>query len=254
MTEATRAKKRIQITAEEDGVSTLTLGNSKVEVSADGKIVTLYTNDSFIFTNDPTKAVVSAEAAIISKDFNTVVLSGVTIQAADGRLIINASGSTLINKPAPANDTSVAALMAGSKMADGSIFAGLTADGKQQIFAMPTDLDVTMTFNDAAKAVKKLNNNKALGHDDWQIPSLKNVRVLYKNQNEGALKGTFNTSGNKGSGSGYPVWYWSSTEHRVFSSYVRDVRFSVGNEDWDHKDYRRLSCRPVRLVAAPSPG
>src|ERR1700674_1093403 len=79
----------------------------------------------------------------------------------------------------------------GAKMPDGSLFAGLTTDGKQQIYAMPTDLDVTMTFNDAAKRVEKLNADKFLGHDDWQIPSLDNLRVFYKNQNEGALKGTF---------------------------------------------------------------
>ncbi len=157
-------------------------------------------------------------------------------------------------KVLPANDDKIKdALEAGARMADGSIFAGLTADGKQQIFAMPTDHDVTMTFNDAAKAVKKLNSQKALGHDDWQIPSLENVRVLYKNQNEGALKGTFNTSGNKGSGSGFPGWYWSSTEGFFSGSYyVHNVRFSDGNEAWNRKDNDRLSCRPVRLVAAPS--
>ena len=83
---------------------------------------------------------------------------------------------------------------AGQKMADGSIFVGLTADGKQQIFAMPTDLGVTMTFNAAAKTVEKLNADKAFGHNDWQIGSLDVMRVLQKNQNEGSLKGTFKTA------------------------------------------------------------
>ena len=139
----------------------------------------------------------------------------------------------------------------GGVMADSSIFAGLTADGKQQIYAMPTDLDVTMTFNDAAKRVEKLNADKFLGHDDWQIPSLENLRVLYRNKNENALKGTFNTT-NKGSGSDCPDWYWSSTENRDNSSYVRGVRFSDGGEFWFHKDSGILSCRPVRLVEASS--
>src|ERR1035437_7553017 len=126
------------------------------------------------------------------------------------------------------NDTAIAAAKEapelGQKMKDGSVYAGLTADGKQQIYAMPTDLDVTMTFNDAAKAVKKLNSQKSLGHDDWQIPALENVRVLQKNQNESALKGTFKTAAS--SGSDCPVWYWSSTENRDGSSGVRIVRFS----------------------------
>jgi len=137
----------------------------------------------------------------------------------------------------------------GTKMADGSIFAGLTADGKQQIYAMPTDLDSTMTFNDAVKVVKKLNADKYLGRDDWQIPSLETLCVLQKNRNEGSLKGNFITSGN---GPGSPYWYWSSTEHRDKSALVNSVRFSDGVEGWIPKDIVSLSCRPVRLVAAPA--
>jgi hypothetical protein len=151
------------------------------------------------------------------------------------------------------NDTSAHALMAGQKMADGSVFAGLTADGKQQIYAMPTDLDVTMTFNDAAKCVEQLNADKALGHDDWQIGSLKVMHVLQKNRNKGALKGTFNTSGNKVSGSGSPGWYLSSMENSDLSSSVLDVRFSDGLEFSIRKEYFSLSCRPVRLVACKAP-
>ena len=143
------------------------------------------------------------------------------------------------------------ALEPGTKIADGSIFAGLTVDGKQQIYAMPTDLDVTLTFNDAAKRVTKLNADKSLGHDDWQIPSLENLHVLQKNQNEGALKGTFIKEAGKGSD--FPQWYWSCTEFRDYSSFVLNVRFSDGYEDWHHKDSGRLSCRPVRLVPVTAP-
>ena len=101
---------------------------------------------------------------------------------------------------------------AGTDMEDGSVFAGVTKDGKK-IFAMPVDLGFTATFNDAAKAVKMLNEKKALGHDDWQIPDLETLKTLQRNQNQGSLKGSFNTT-NKGSGSDYPDWYWSSTEYR----------------------------------------
>jgi hypothetical protein len=143
----------------------------------------------------------------------------------------------------------------GQKMADGSVYAGLTADGKQQIFAMPTDLKTkflksqVMTFNKAAERVTQLNATNAFGHHDWQIPALDNLHILQKNQNEGSLKGTFKKVAS--SGSDYPVWYWSSTENRDSPSDVWNVRFSDGLEDWNHKDLIRLSCRPVRLVAAP---
>jgi hypothetical protein len=169
--------------------------------------------------------------------------------------------------PHPANDTAITtateALDVGTRMADGSIYVGLTTEGTSQIFAMPTDLIIrrwrrgvsTVTFNDAAKAIQRLNSHKSFGHDDWQIPSLENLRALYKNQNEGALQGTFRTVAS--SGSDCPYWYWSSTEHRDYPSIVWFVRFSGGDADWHHKGYSRLSCRPVRLVevsSAPAPG
>jgi hypothetical protein len=152
-------------------------------------------------------------------------------------------------EPVPAKVATVS-VEVGATMADGSVFAGLTADGSQRIYTMPRDLDVAMTFNNAAEAVATLNSQKTLSHDDWHIGSLEVTRVLQKNQNEGALKGTLNTSGNKGSGGDFSGWYWSSTEVRVGSPCVRSVRFSNGYEDWSLKDNLRLSCRPVRLVAA----
>lgn len=248
------AKKEIsdvQVNVGKD-LSTVTIGDSKVEVSADGKKVIAYTKDGVETKETGAAAGEKGTKISISEDFNAIVLNGVTIeQASDGHLVITAPGGTVITKPAPANDTSAIALLAGAKMADGSVFAGMTADGKQQIYAMPKDLSVTTTFNDAAEIVKALNRNKflALGHDDWQIPGKENLLIMQKNQNEGALKGTFNTS-NKGSGSGYPGWYWSSTEHRDHPSDVWVVRFSDGYVGWYPKDYDRLSCRPVRLVDA----
>ncbi len=142
------------------------------------------------------------------------------------------------------------ALKAGATMADGSVVAGLAPDGKQ-ILVMPTDLGVTLTFNDAAKQVKKLNAEKALGHDDWVIPTIEQLRMLQRNQDKGALKGTFTTAAS--SGSDFPGWYWSSTEHPGLSSDVHVVCFSDGDELSGRKDNCRLSCRPVRLVEAPRP-
>lgn len=136
----------------------------------------------------------------------------------------------------------------GTKVADGSIYAGLTENGKYRIFAMASDLSTTMTFNNAAKAVKALNADKALGYDDWQIPTREQLKVLSKNKDEGALKGTFTTQA--GRGSDYPDWYWSSTEGRGHADYVYNVRLSDGVDNWTHKDFSRLSCRPVRLVAS----
>lgn len=184
----------------------------------------------------------SADSAPTAQTVNAVA----ALKTLDGKECIKRPAGT---EPVAANDASVC-VEVGTTMPDGSIFAGITADGKQRIYAMPDDLDVTMSFNDAAKAVKKLNKNKSHGHDDWRIPSREHLRVLYNNQTKSALNGTFNTSSDKESGSDFPDWYWSSTESRDDSSYVHIVRFSDGNAHWNHQDFTRLSCRPVRLVEA----
>jgi hypothetical protein len=142
--------------------------------------------------------------------------------------------------------TEAAPLATGTRMEDGSVYAGLTADGTHHIYAMPTDLDVTMTFNDAAERVEQLNAHEALGHADWKIPDVDSLHVLHKNRNEAALKGTFKTAFS--SGSDFTDWYWSSTPYRVYPTLVDSVRFPDGKECWSLKDNDRLSCRPVRLV------
>lgn len=140
---------------------------------------------------------------------------------------------------------------AGTDREDGSVFAGVTSDGKW-IYAMPVDLGFTANFNNAAKAVEKLNEKKALGHDDWQIPDLDTLKVLQRNQNRGSLKDTFNTS-DKGSGLDLQGLYWSSTKDLNDSSHAYGLHFSDGTPDLIYKYGFRLSCRPVRLVApAPS--
>lgn len=105
----------------------------------------------------------------------------------------------------------------------------------------PHDLPKTMTYVDAVKAVEKIG-------DGWRIPALEELRLMYKNKD---AIGGFTTKSS--SGSVYPVWYWSSTENRDYPSCVHGVRFSGGNESWNHKDNLRLSVRPVRLVAASAP-
>jgi hypothetical protein len=98
-------------------------------------------------------------------------------------------------KAAPANDTATtragAALEVGDRMQDGSIFAGLSPDTGNQMFAMPADAGILMTFNEAAKYAKDLNVAKTLSHDDWRLPTKAELDVLFQNREKGALKGTF---------------------------------------------------------------
>lgn len=103
----------------------------------------------------------------------------------------------------------------------------------------PHDLSATMTYVNAVKAVAELD-------DGWRIPTLEELRLMYANKD---AIGGFCTSDR--CGSDFPDWYWSCTEHRTNPSFVWVVRFSDGYEYWHPKDYIRLSCRPVRLVAVP---
>jgi hypothetical protein len=143
--------------SKETGLVTATIGDAKVEVSADGKKVTASAKDG-VEIKAVTAAVAAEEGTKISlsKDFNALVLNGVTIeQAADGHLVITAPGGTVITKPAPANDTAIKtakdALEIGDKMADGTIYAGISPDTNKPMYAAPADAPMSMDFNAAAK-------------------------------------------------------------------------------------------------------
>lgn len=134
----------------------------------------------------------------------------------------------------------------GTLMADGSVFAGMTADRHHYILTTPSHVGLTMTFNKAAEAVTALNEQKACGHSDWRIPGLDILKVLFTNKEAGALKGTFDAG--EGHGLDHPEWCWSSTEHSSMSVNVWALRFTDSRVHWSHKDGNRLSCRPVRLI------
>lgn len=151
------------------------------------------------------------------------------------------------------NETSAGApfFEVGAKMPDGTIYAGLTPDGRAHIFAMPEDLEIKGTFNHATKAVEKSNSKRAFGHNDWCIPDAGTLEVLCRNHEKGALKETFDK--------GALAWYWSSTEHPEKSAAYRVyVIRADGSRHWERNDprsaltpnWRRVHCRSVRLVPA----
>ena len=161
-------------------------------------------------------------------------------------------------------------LAVGDKMPDGTIFAGISPDTHQPMYAVPADASISMDFNEAAKYAAKLD---AHGHEDWRVPTKAELDVLFQNREKGALKGTFNSGADvtcyykkkKGTPNGKFTSpandagvYWSSTPYR--NDYTSAGRsgyhaiaqiFSQGNHESDGAQYvsdeiARLSIRCVR--------
>ncbi len=138
----------------------------------------------------------------------------------------------------------------GDQMQDGSVYAGLTADGKRQIFAMPEDFDMTLTFNEAAKQVAKLNAGQALTHDDWEIPKLEYLQALRDNQNKGKFKDSFKVAA--ANRHNLLDCYWSSgTYGDPLTPVINFSGDEPGLVDKDSLDVN-CNCRLVRLVPVAS--
>lgn len=186
----------------------------------------------------------------------SVTLNDVRIEMdAEGTVIVFTDRMVEVRSPA-GNGGVVEAFTGGpaigARMPDGTIYAGVTADGAR-IFAMPEDLEGTMTSNNAQRAIEALNAQNAFGHNDWQIPSIDAIKVMGKNTGKGALAGTFSETTVLRDTAGFPIyphWYWTSTHNPLFPSLVYATRLTDGEKVWFTKDDSRMSCRPVRVVAA----
>jgi Protein of unknown function (DUF1566) len=127
-------------------------------------------------------------------------------------------------------------IQVGDEMPDGPIYAGISPDTHQPMYATPSDAPGTYTFNQAAKYASKLD---AHGHHDFHAPSKGELNLLWENRNKGKLKGTFNETGSDSAG-----WYWSSSPD--LNDYAWAQRFSDGDQDNDFLRYYGSSLRCVR--------
>jgi hypothetical protein len=128
----------------------------------------------------------------------------------------------------------------GDKMSDGTIYAGVSPDTGNPMYAMPADAPLMSTFNEAAENAQAANRSKALGHDDWRVPSKAELNVLFNNR---AAVGGFDLSGSLSAG-----LYWSSSY--AYHGTVWSQRFSDGFQVGI--DGPRLSVRLVRTEATNS--
>ena len=114
----------------------------------------------------------------------------------------------------------------GFQCQDGSIYAGVSSDGKSA-FAMPKDAPLLLDFNDAAKYIADLNVQKELGHNDWILPTKNQLESLFNNR---ATVGNFNPRGvyrsSEEDGPSY-AWVREFRKGISFSNYKKDMKYHV---------------------------
>ena len=98
------------------------------------------------------------------------------------------------------------------KSPDKSIYAGKYG-GKNMdgliVYAAPRDAALQMNFNEAANYAQKLNKARYLGHDDWHVPTLRELRILNENSE-------------KIGGFSFESAYWSSSRDKDGDAWCSD--------------------------------
>lgn len=91
---------------------------------------------------------------------------------------------------------------AGGKMPDGTVYAGVSPDTNQALYTTPADAPDVYTWDQAMQYCKML---LAAGHQDWRVPSIGELALQFNNR---ADIGGFNETGMMEHATGY---YWSSS-------------------------------------------
>jgi Protein of unknown function (DUF1566) len=164
----------------------------------------------------------------LGSDFDAVVrYGGTTVElSSGGDVVVKTKGNAVVYtngdvkvRPAANDDNKPkTAPEIGDEMDDATIYAGISPDTHQPMYARPKDELGTYTFNEAAKHAKNFTGH---GHDDFHVPSKGELNVLWENRNKGKLKGTFNETGSNPAG-----WYWSSSPYNLYYAWAQ--RFSDG--------------------------
>jgi hypothetical protein len=105
----------------------------------------------------------------------------------------------------------------GDRMPDGTVYAGISPDTNKPMFTTPADAPLRMGWK---KAMRYAANRDAYGHNDWRVPTISELNMIFNNR---AVIGGFNLTGSSSAG-----WYWSSTKFGRWGAW--DQRFSNGEQ------------------------
>jgi len=114
-------------------------------------------------------------------------------------------------------DHPVSAPKVGARMPDRTIYAGISPDTNQPMYAAPADARKSMFFNEAAQYAEGLEVD---GKKDFRVPSEAELKVLFQNCEKGALKGTVDD---------HTDWYWPCSPDIVDES--RDPQEAIVPND-----------------------
>src|ERR1700679_2654957 len=67
---------------------------------------------------------------------------------------------------------------AGGRMADGTVYAGISPDTGKSLYTTPADAPGVYTWSQALEYCRSL---AAFGHNDWHVPSLGELAVQFAN-------------------------------------------------------------------------
>jgi hypothetical protein len=165
----------------------------------------------------------------LGDDFGDVVVkvNGATIDVSAAGYVVATSPSGVEWRAA--NDTAAKPTTGfhevGDEMDDGTIYAGISPDTHQPMYATPLDEVGTFTFNQAAAMA---NNLEAHGHRDWRVPTKGELNVLFNNR---AAIGGFDLTGSRNAS-----YYWCASHDGKWDAWVQ--RFSDGCQDGNYADDR----------------
>lgn len=128
--------------------------------------------------------------------------------------------------------------IAGTLMPDGTIYAGRLPGGKP-MYVTPKDAPLAVSFNEAVQYADRLNQQKEFGRNDWHVPDIQELQLLYDNRHVGKLSGTFNETGRQ-----YAGFYRTSVKTDL--QHAHSINFSTGKEEGGYYQTRPMSLRCVR--------
>jgi hypothetical protein len=173
----------------------------------------------------------------LGDDFGTAVVQGggIKVELSDnGDVTVQTNGNVKL-RPAANDDakpTAITEPKPGDRMADRTIYAGISPDTGKAMYATPKDASLTMKWKAAMEYASKLDEH---GHNDWRVPTKGELNVLFQNR---AAIGGFDISGSNPAG-----WYWSSSQDDRLTGWAQ--RFSDGGQGY-YGPFTDSSLRCVR--------